>query len=66
MRLHLNLPINFHLGNSSPKVAVIFNSAIQTSKKPLIVPIKKMKVSLRKLSPFHWYDGVWNDLDYKM
>ncbi len=28
--------------------------------------LQKIQISLNKLSPMHWYDGVWDNLDYKM
>ena len=31
-----------------------------------ITVLQKIKIGLNKISPMHWYDGVWDNLDYKM
>jgi hypothetical protein len=68
MKIELNNTQSFHLGNTVPET-VIFSNVI-----PEILDITIKKISYRtkikrfitKLSPFHWYDGVWDDLNFDL
>lgn len=68
MKLYLNFSHGLHFGHFLPKVSLQSNSiaAIEASKKSNKISLKKVKADLNKLSPTHWYDGVWDDLDFKM
>jgi hypothetical protein len=66
MKLHLLLPHNFHFGYSVPKVSVFSNYELEILKPTNKNSLKKIKIDLNKLSPLHWYDGVWENLDYKI
>ncbi|WP_395052665.1 hypothetical protein [Flavobacterium sp.] len=67
MRLHLNFPLLFNFENSIPKETIICSSSIiKSPKKSFRKAIKKINNFFIKLSPLHWYDGVWDDLEYKM
>jgi hypothetical protein len=64
MKFHLTIPF-FHIRHQESKVFLvnenvsIVNMKIESSK-------KNKKSIINKLSPTHWYDGVWENLDYKM
>lgn len=68
MKLHLNFPHSFHFGHLVPKSMLYSNSTLNIEVPEISnkIWIKKMKANFKKLTPTHWYDGVWNDLDYKM
>ena len=61
MKLQLHLPHNFHFQISSIK-DFHFSEIKSNFKKQL----SKTKSNVNKLKPNHWYDGVWENLDYKM
>ncbi len=68
MKLHLNFPHSFHFGHSVQKSMLYSNSTLNIEVPEISnkISLKKMKANFKKLTPKHWYDGVWNDLDYKM
>lgn len=68
MKLNLNIAHTFHLSHLNPKVIVFSNSFSETGvlKTTNTTLIKKGKLNIKKLSPLHWFDGVWDNLDYKM
>lgn len=66
MKLQLHLPHNFHFGHAVPKVSVFSNYELEILKPAHKTSIKKIKTDINKLSPLHWYDGIWENLDYKM
>lgn len=61
MKLHLFNSHGFHLGNSIPKTGFLSNAKLKTTK-----PTVNNKLVLKKLSPLHWFDGIWDDLNFKM
>ncbi|WP_310381403.1 hypothetical protein [Flavobacterium sp.] len=66
MKLHLNYTQSFQLGNNVPETPIYSNiiPEIQdkaTAKKSVHTKAKRF---LNKLSPLHWYDGVWDDLNF--
>lgn len=64
MKLHLNYTQSFRFGNSIPK-ATIYSNTIPERQGETIVKksiFRKVKQFITKLSPTHWYDGVWDDL----
>lgn len=68
MKLHLNYTQSFQMGSTIPKTTIYSNSIPQLqdekiAKKSLGTKAKRF---ITKLSPLHWYDGVWDDLDFKM
>ena len=68
MKLHLNIAHTFHLRHLNPKVIVFSNSFSESEvlKTTNTTSIKNPKLNIKKLSPLHWFDGVWDNLDYKM
>lgn len=66
MKLHLHLPKTLLLGSSTPKLGFMPKTVLQnfiTQNKNLTT---KNSFKLNKLLPQHWFDGVWDNLDYKM
>ena len=66
MKLQLNYSQSFLLGNTVPETSIYTNviPEIQdnaTAKKSVNTKAKRF---LNKLSPLHWYDGVWDDLNF--
>ncbi len=68
MKFQIHFSHPFHLGLLRPKVAAYATSAFDSdiSKTPNKISLKKMKSNINKLLPLHWYDGVWDNLDFKM
>lgn len=58
MKPHAILPQRLFFTNQTYNVAS--NANVRNN------VLQKIKISLNKLSPMHWYDGVWENLDYKM
>lgn len=66
MKLNLNYIQSFQLGNTVSETTIYSNIVPEildkaTSKKSVITRTKRF---LYKLSPLHWYDGVWEDLNF--
>ena len=61
MKLQLHLPNNFHFQISFIK-DLHFSDIKSNFKKQLSKTIS----NVNKLKPNHWYDGVWENLDYKI
>ena len=66
MKLHLNLSHPFHFGHQISKTAVYSNHESKIEQPTVKFSIKKVKTDFNKLKPNHWYDGVWENLDYKI
>ena len=48
---------------------MVFSNSIsesEVSKNEDSILIKKKKLNIKKILPHHWFDGVWDNLDYKM
>ena len=58
MKPHAIAPQRLLFENQTYNAAPNFNVAANV--------LEKIKIGLNKLSPMHWYDGVWDNLDYKM
>lgn len=68
MKLHLNYTQSFQLGNTVSETAIYSNliPEIQANTiKRKSIPAKA-KQFMKKLSPLHWYDGVWDDLNFEV
>ncbi|WP_310554956.1 hypothetical protein [Flavobacterium sp.] len=61
MKLHLHFSHGFHFGHSIPKTGFLSNDKLKTTK-----PTVNNKLVLNKLQPSHWFDGIWDDLNFKM
>ena len=61
MKLHLNLPNHLQFEISVARVFQISDSNTND-----INTIAKIKQRIIKLYPHHWFDGVWENLDFKM
>jgi len=61
MKLQLNLPNHLQL-----EISVNKDSYFPDSKTNVENSVSKFKKRIIKLYPQHWYDGVWENLDYKM
>jgi hypothetical protein len=66
MKLHLNYTQSFQFGNSLPKTTIFSNIIKERQGKLTVKKSFKNKVGrfINKLSPQHWYDGVWDDLHF--
>lgn len=56
----------FNFGDLIPKTRNHYLSQSKVENSEIKISLKKLKSNLKKLTPLHWYDGVWDDLDYKM
>lgn len=66
MKLQLNYSQSFQLGNTIPETSIYTNVIPEIQDKKIIkksIP-SKAKQFISKLSPIHWYDGVWDDLNF--
>jgi len=66
MKLHLNYTQSFQIGSIVPKITIYSNllPEVQDEKIAKKSFNTKAKRFITKLSPLHWYDGVWDDLDF--
>ncbi len=61
MKLQLHLPHNFQV-----QISFIKDFHFTDVKSNFKKQFTKTKTNVNKLSPNHWYDGVWENLDYKI
>lgn len=61
MKLHFIITQGFHFGHLSSKTSFLSNKNLKITKPPVI-----KKLFFKKLLPSHWFDGVWDDLNFKM
>jgi hypothetical protein len=68
MKIELNNAQSFHLGNTVPETVIFSNLIPEILDKTIEkISIKtKIKRVINRLSPFHWYDGVWDDLNFDL
>lgn len=66
MKLHLNYTQSFQLGNTIPETSIYTKVIPEIQDKKIVIKSipTKAKKFITKLSPFHWYDGVWEDLNF--
>jgi len=68
MKLHLNYTQSFRRESTVPKT-IIYSNLIQEIQDEKIAKKTinyKAKRFINKLSPLHWYNGIWDDLDFKL
>ena len=68
MKLHLNLPKSYHLRYSILKIAFstfLFNKA-KSKISVFNIKVKSIKSHISNYLPKHWYDNIWNNLDFKI
>lgn len=68
MKSQIHFPPIFHFGHAlvNDRYCATDTSEFEISKSFQKMSLKKIKANLNKLSPLHWYDGVWDNLDFKM
>ena len=68
MKLHLNYTQSFQIGNVVPETTIYSNVIPEIQDKTIEKVSNKTKIKrvITRLSPFHWYDGVWDDLDFDL
>jgi len=68
MKIQLNNAQSFHLGNTVPETSVFSNLIPEILDKTIEKISNKTKIKrvITRLSPFHWYDGVWDDLKFDL
>lgn len=64
MKLHLHLPQSLLFGTATSKLGFMSNAVAPNAIKKNTVGKKNTKFN--KLLPQHWFDGVWDDLNFKM
>ena len=68
MKLHVNLPKSYSLEATISKITfstLLFENT-ETRIIILKVALKKIKSGFIKLLPNHWFDSIWDDLDFKI
>ena len=68
MKSHLNYTQSLDRGNTVPKTIIYSNliPELQDEKIAKKTINYKAKRFINKLSPIHWFDGVWDDLDFRL
>lgn len=61
MKLYLNLPNHLQL-----EISVVSDFNFSEPRPNTANNISKIKQRIIKLYPHHWFDGIWDTLDYKM
>lgn len=61
MKLHINFSNSLNIENRIIKGIHFSYSKLLFKNK-----ILKTKLTIQKLYPQHWFDGIWDDLDYKL